>query len=194
MLCPAQRHIRSFPLQDLQLPVGCRCGGEICYERRLCTGRYGYGNGIGAQHLFLGKGGRYQRAGIGHGNPCHILLQCHHRVIPGYAEMVAVPDGYPACTGGGRFSNSYLHSERSHYQPQSPVPVHQCGGRCFVDDADIRCAVDTARFPQAHVSAQPGNAMAVHASQVCRQQHFRCCAGVLVGAAYLNKSMINEMV
>ena len=121
---------------------------------------------------------------LGHANADHVVLQSHHGVVDGHAEMTGVAHGDHADTDVPGLFDGQLHCDGCDDDAEGPVGINGGGARGLPDDAPVGIGVHYAVLVPLYVPFQHvGNAVALDAHEVGLHQHVRACGRVVGGHA-----------
>jgi hypothetical protein len=171
-----------------------RRGGRVEEHRRLLAGGRGDGDRVGAEHGLGGEGGNHCQAGAGEADADHVLLGGPHGVVADGAEVPAVAHGHDADADAARLVDGQPHRPRTHDDAEPPLGVDDGRARCLAQHPPARTRIELAGLVVAHVGPQHvGDAVRLHAAQVCHDQHVGSVGGVLGGDAKLLKDVADGL-
>ena len=143
-----------------------------------------HGDGVGAQANGAAQRWEHCWANAGHANANHVVLQGHHGVIHGHAQVTGVAHGDHAYAHVPGLFDGQLHCDGCDDDSQGPVGINGGGARGLPDDAPVGIGVHYAVLVPLYVPFQHvGNAVALDAHEVGLHQHVSACGRVVGGHA-----------
>src|SRR5439155_20085703 len=98
---------------DAELAGGHRGRGQVEYERRVTAGRRRERARIGGELRLAAEGGHHRHVGrVGRGQAEHAVLERHHGVVGGGAEVPRVAHGDDADAERARLVDGQPHGQR----------------------------------------------------------------------------------